>query len=130
MRANVVTITRGRSTASITSRSRDDGDGVPRDADGVPDFRYVATHICDSIKRRLKADGVGTALQGEFGIGLLSFWTVGEKLTVTSTGCGPAHLPDEDAQGRSGIRVGPRRVLFAERGTELSIARSSKASAR
>ena len=22
---------------------------------GVPDFKYVATHICDSIKRRLKA---------------------------------------------------------------------------
>ncbi|HEX7594941.1 MAG TPA: hypothetical protein VF387_01235 [Gemmatimonadaceae bacterium] len=27
---------------------------------------------CDSIKRRLKADGGGAGLQGEFGIGLLS----------------------------------------------------------
>ena len=44
-----------------------------------PDFKYVATHICDSIKRRLRADGSGDGLQGEFGIGLLSFWTVGER---------------------------------------------------
>ena len=59
---------------------KDDGDGLPRDANGLPDFKYVATHICDSIKRRLKADGRGTGLQGEFGIGLLSFWTVGGHL--------------------------------------------------
>ena len=26
---------------------RDDGEGVPRDSEGGPDFRYVATHICD-----------------------------------------------------------------------------------
>ena len=57
---------------------KDDCDGVPRDADGLPDFKYVATHICDSIKRRLKAEGSGAGLQGEFGIGLLSFWTVGD----------------------------------------------------
>ena len=48
-------------------------------------FKYVATHICDSVKRRLKADGAGLGLQGEFGIGLLSFWTVGDTLTMTST---------------------------------------------
>src|SRR5262249_4463957 len=64
---------------------RDDGEGVPRDNAGRPDFRYVATHICDSVKRRLKADGT-SGLQGEFGIGLLSFWTVGDELSITSTG--------------------------------------------
>ena len=54
---------------------------VPRDGEGRPDFRYVATHICDSVKRRLKAEGT-SGLQGEFGIGLLSFWTVGDELTM------------------------------------------------
>jgi HSP90 family molecular chaperone len=34
----------------------------------------------------LKADGNSTGLQGEFGIGLLSFWTVGDNLTTVSTG--------------------------------------------
>src|SRR5688572_4862654 len=75
-RAATVTITRGREHGEHYLSIRDDGVGVPRDRDGVPDFKYVATHICDSIKRRLKADGGGAGLQGEFGIGLLSFWTV------------------------------------------------------
>ena len=45
------------STAKHYLAILDDGDGVPRDANGLPDFRYVATHICDSVKRRLKSDG-------------------------------------------------------------------------
>jgi len=32
---------------------KDENDGVPRDAGGLPDFKYVATPIRDSIKRRL-----------------------------------------------------------------------------
>src|SRR4029450_8851003 len=84
-KASFVVITRGREHGRQFLAVRDDGEGVPRDADGRPDFHYVATHICDSIKRRLKAGGAA-GLQGEFGIGLLSFWTVGEELTMTSTG--------------------------------------------
>ena len=84
-KAHTVTITRGREHGRSFLAIRDDGEGVPRDGEGRPDFRYVATHICDSVKRRLKANG-SAGLQGEFGIGLLSFWTVGEELTMTSTG--------------------------------------------
>src|SRR6266849_8869232 len=62
-KARTVTITRGRENGRHFLAIRDDGDGVPRDSDGRPDFRYVATHICDSIKRRLKADG-SSGLQG------------------------------------------------------------------
>ena len=83
--ARKITITRGREHGEHYLAIRDDGDGVPRDADGIPDFRYVATHICDSVKRRLKSQGTGAGIQGEFGIGLLSFWTVGERLVMTST---------------------------------------------
>lgn len=49
--AKTITISAARSTARYLA-IRDDGDGVPRDPDGLPDFKYVATHICDSIKRR------------------------------------------------------------------------------
>ncbi len=28
---------------------------MPRNEEGLPDFKYVATHICDSIKRRLES---------------------------------------------------------------------------
>jgi len=70
--AKTITITRGKEQGAHYLAIKDDGDGVPRDDNGLPDFKYVATHICDSIKRRLKADGNGSGLQGEFGIGLLT----------------------------------------------------------
>ena len=47
-----MTITRGREHRRHFLSIRDDGEGEPRDNAGRPDFRYVATHICDSVKRR------------------------------------------------------------------------------
>src|SRR6266446_9409643 len=119
--AKTVTITRGRDHGAHYLAIKDDGNGVPRDADGLPDFKYVATHICDSIKRRLKAGGNGSGLQGEFGIGLLSFWTVGDSLTMTSTGTDQRAYQMTMSKGDSRYEVSPRRVLFAEKGTELKI---------
>lgn len=120
-RAKTVTITRGREHGEHYLSIRDDGAGVPRDADGHPDFKYVATHICDSIKRRLKADGGGAGLQGEFGIGLLSFWTVGETLTMVSTGADQRAYQMTMSKGDPSFTTSARRALFAERGTELKI---------
>ena len=74
--AKTIVITRGKEKGQHYLRVKDDGEGVRKNADGEPDFHYVATHVCDSVKRRLKAQGT-KGLQGEFGIGLLSFWTVG-----------------------------------------------------
>jgi hypothetical protein len=119
--AKTITITRGREHGAHYLAIKDDGDGVPRDPEGLPDFKYVATHICDSIKRHLKADGNGTGLQGEFGIGLLSFWTVGERLTMISTGADQRAHQMTMSKGDSRYEVSPRRVLFAEKGTELKI---------
>src|SRR6202051_3763631 len=119
--AKTITITRGKEHHAHYLALKDDGEGVPRDADGLPDFKYVATHICDSIKRRLKADGNGSGLQGEFGIGLLSFWTVGDTLTMTSTGTDQKAYQMTMSKGDSRYEVSPRRVLFAEKGTELKI---------
>jgi hypothetical protein len=120
-KARTVTITRGRESGHHFLAIRDDGDGVPRDSEGRPDFRYVATHICDSVKRRLKAGGT-TALQGEFGIGLLSFWTVGDELTMTSTGADQRAYQMVMRKGDPGYAVTPRRALFGEAGTEVRIA--------
>ena len=119
--AKTITITRGKEHGAHYLAIKDDGDGVPRDADGLPDFKYVATHICDSIKRRLKADGNGSGLQGEFGIGLLSFWTVGDMLTMTSTGADQKAYQMTMSKGDSRYEVSPKRLLFAEKGTELRI---------
>src|SRR5215471_11180340 len=120
-KARSITVTRGREHGRHFLAIRDDGEGVPRDADGRPDFHYVATHICDSIKRRLKAGGA-TGLQGEFGIGLLSFWTMGEELTMTSTGADQRAYQMIMRKGDPGYTVNPRRSLFGEGGTEVRIA--------
>src|SRR5438876_1913239 len=61
--AKTVTITRGREHGAHYLSIKDDGDGVPHDEGGRPNFKYVATHICDSIKRQLKAEGIGNSLQ-------------------------------------------------------------------
>lgn len=120
-KATTVTITRGREHNEPYLTIRDDGNGVPRDAEGKPDFKYVATHICDSIKRRMKADGAGAGLQGEFGIGLLSFWTVGDTLSMTSMGADQRAYQMTMSKGDPRFDVTVRRTLFGERGTELKI---------
>jgi hypothetical protein len=119
--AKTVAITRGRKHGEHYLTVKDDGDGVPLDPNGLPDFRYVATHICDSIKQRLKAEGAGGGLQGEFGIGLMSFWTVGDTLTMTSSGADRRVYQMVMSKGDPRYTVNPRRVLFSEPGTELKI---------
>lgn len=121
-RATNVTIVRGRSEGRHYLEIRDNGQGIPRDPDGRPDFRYVATHICDSVKRRLKVEGA-RGLQGEFGIGLLSFWTLGEELTLTSTGADDRAWQMVMRKGNPSYAVKAKRALFTEPGTQLRIAR-------
>jgi hypothetical protein len=120
-RATNITIVRGRSEGRHFLEVRDNGQGIPRDAGGRPDFRYVATHICDSVKRRLKVEGAA-GLQGEFGIGLLSFWTLGEELALTSTGADDRAWQMIMRKGDPGYAVKAKRTLFTEPGTNLRIA--------
>jgi hypothetical protein len=119
--AQNIVITRGREQGEHYLKVTDDGDGLPRDANGLPDFKYVATHICDSIKRHLKSNGDGKGIQGEFGIGLLSFWTVGDTLSMTSKGADQRAYQMTMHRGDPRYAVSARRALFAEQGTELRI---------
>src|SRR5512134_1120722 len=118
--ARHVTITRGREQGEHYLLISDDGDGIPRDDLGVPDFRYVATHICDSIKRRLKGQGA-QGIQGEFGIGLLSFWTVGDELLLTSPGSDGRVYQMRMRKGDPNYTVSQRHLLFGQKGAELKI---------
>lgn len=119
-RAQSITIIRGREQGELYLKLIDDGDGVPLDDQGLPNFRYVATHICDSLKMRLKKQGV-EGIQGEFGIGLLSFWTVGERLIMSSAGADGRTYQMEMSKGKSGYSLSQRRSLFSHPGTELMI---------
>lgn len=118
--ARNITITRGRERGEHYLEIVDDGRGVPRDENGAPDFRFVATHICDSLKRRLKAEGA-RGIQGEFGIGLLSFWTVGEELAMSCAGADGRMYEMRMRRHDPGYSVVRRAALLAEPGTRLKI---------
>ena len=118
--ATKVHIFRGKKNGQSYLRIVDNGNGIPKDESGIPDFKYVATHICNSIKRHLKARGA-QGIQGEFGIGLLSFWTVGEQLTLRSADqSGHVHQMIM-RRSEPGYEISKSRALLAESGTELIV---------
>ena len=119
-RAKAIVITRGKEKGQHYLRVKDDGEGVCKNADGEPDFHYVATHVCDSVKRHLKAQGMG-GLQGEFGIGLLSFWTLGEDLLLSCAGNDGRAYQMHLRKGEPSYRITQRPVLFTDPGTEVQI---------
>jgi hypothetical protein len=118
--ARNVTIMRGKEKGSYYLKIIDDGKGVPQTESGIPDFKYVATHICDSIKKRLKNEGV-QGLQGEFGIGLLSFWTVGEHLSLLCSGCDGVTYEMSMEKDAPGYAIRKRGHLLPIEGTTLKI---------
>jgi hypothetical protein len=118
--AGTIVITRGKERGEHFLRIADDGDGITRDVGGLPDFHYVATHICDSLKRRLRHEE-RAGVQGEFGIGLLSFWTLGEKLILTSAGADGRTYEMHMGKGDPRYTIVERRRLFPEKGTEVAI---------
>ncbi|MBW2366637.1 MAG: hypothetical protein JRH15_01995 [Deltaproteobacteria bacterium] len=115
-----IVISRGKKKGEFYLKVSDDGDGIPKDQDGLPNFRYVATHICDSIKRQLKAKGE-PGIQGEFGIGLLSFWTIGLNLRITSCGDDVNTYEMSMAKDSQDFEVYKKRVMFPFKGTELTV---------
>ncbi len=112
-KAKNITIVRGRLKKETYLKIIDDGEGID-------DFKYVATHIGDSIKRKLKKQGA-TGIQGEFGIGLLSFWTVGEEISITSTGKSGEAKRIKLIKNNPGYQIRDVPSLFSPTGTELVI---------
>jgi len=119
-RAKQIIIVRGKKKGAFYLKISDDGEGITRDAQGLPDFRRVATHICDSIKRQFKLEGA-TGIQGEFGIGLLSFWTLGLNLSMTC--CGDDGKPYQMAMAKDSpdFAISKKRILLPFKGTDLMI---------
>ena len=118
--AKQIVIVRGKKKGEFYIKVSDDGEGIPRNAQGLPDFRRVATHICDSIKRQFKSERA-EGIQGEFGIGLLSFWTVGHNLRMTSCGADGKTYEMTMAKDSPTFTVTKKRVLLPSKGTDLTI---------
>ena len=119
-RADKIVIVRGKKQGRFYLKVSDDGQGISRNDQGLPDFRRVATHICDSIKRQFKADDA-SGIQGEFGIGLLSFWTVGQGLQMTCCGADGKTYEMTMAKDSPDFSVRKKRVLLPFKGTDLTI---------
>ena len=118
--ATHVRITRRRSQGDLFLEVVDDGRGVKPDASGSPDFERIATHLCDSMKRYLDAPQ-RRGVHGEFGIGLLSFWALGEELRMTSGG---GDVPLHElclARGRREYTIRPVRGRLATGGTRVVV---------
>ena len=119
-RAKQIVIVRGKKKGAFYLKISDDGEGIPRDEQGLPDFRRVATHICDSIKKQFKSEGA-KGIQGEFGIGLLSFWTVGQNLSVSCCGADGNSYQMTMAKDSPDFAVSKQRILLPIQGTDLMI---------
>jgi hypothetical protein len=119
-RAKQIVIVRGKKKGEFYLKISDDGEGIARDNKGLPDFRRVATHICDSIKRQFKSEGL-SGIQGEFGIGLLSFWTVGQNLSMISCGDDGNTYEMTMTKDSPDFAITKKRVLLPFQGTDLMI---------
>ena len=118
--AKRIDIIKGKEKRNHFLRIIDDGHGIRLNADGIPDFKYVATHICDSLKRQLKEKG-DESLQGEFGIGLLGFWALGDKMTISSNDDSGGVWQMTMLRGESGYHIEEKPVLMTTPGTEITI---------
>jgi hypothetical protein len=118
--AELIEITRRRLKGQVYLEVADNGRGITLHTDGEPDFARIATHVCDSMKRHLAAaDRRG--VHGEFGIGLLSFWSLGESLRMISAGSQGTLLEIELRTGQKNYVIRPVRGGLALGGTRVIV---------
>jgi hypothetical protein len=85
-RARTIRVTRVRERGAPCLRIWDDGEGVIPDMERVEALRYIATHIGHSRKRDLSPqERLALLTQGQYGIGLLGFWSLGERLEMRTS---------------------------------------------
>jgi hypothetical protein len=80
-----VRVTRVRLKSVPCLRIHDDGDGVIPELPRPEALKYIATHIGHSRKRHLSPqERLELMTQGQYGIGLLGFWSLGAQLDIRS----------------------------------------------
>ncbi len=119
-KARQIQITRRRHKGQVFLEIADDGAGIGVDAEGDPDFARIATHVCDSMKRHL-AGGDHQGIHGEFGIGLLSFWSLGQSLRMISSGTHGVVMEMELQAGKKDYVIRPVRGQLAVGGTRVVV---------
>lgn len=122
--ARHIRITRVREKGHACLKIWDDGEGVIPELDRPDALRYIATHIGHSRKRSLSpSERLTLMTQGQYGIGLLGFWSLGEMLEIRSS------FPDQKPyrlvlyRDRDHFKIEPLRgkLAFEERFTEVVV---------
>ena len=81
--ATQIEIVRFRKKGLACLEIRDDGEGVIPELPGDEALKYLATHIGHSRKRSLTPrERLELMTQGQYGIGLLGFWSLGQRLEI------------------------------------------------
>jgi hypothetical protein len=123
--ARSIRLTRVRERGVPMMKIVDDGEGVIPELDRAEALRYIATHVGHSRKRSLSpAQRLQLMTQGQYGIGLLGFWSLGEMLEIRTS------LPGQRAhrlvlyRDRSDYLIEPLRgrLPFDELYTEVVVA--------
>jgi Histidine kinase-, DNA gyrase B-, and HSP90-like ATPase len=100
--ARTIRIVRRREKGRACLVIWDDGEGVIPELDRPEALRFIATHVGHSRKRSLTPQQrLELLTQGQYGIGLLGFWSLGEVLEMRTS------LPGQRPH---------RLVLFRDRG--------------
>ncbi|MFM9197229.1 MAG: ATP-binding protein [Planctomycetia bacterium] len=118
--ARHVRILRRRHKGQVQLEVSDDGRGVAADESGAADFERIATHLCDSMKRHLDARQK-RGVHGEFGIGLLSFWSLGDELRMISGAAGGPLRELHLTRGKRHYTIRPARGRLATGGTRVIV---------
>jgi hypothetical protein len=123
-RADHVRITRFRTRGVSCLKIVDDGEGVIPELGRVEALQYIATHVGHSRKRKLSPqERLQLMTQGQYGIGLLGFWSLGEMLEMRSVvpGQRPERLVLYRDKPTYRIEPVPGRLALDERRTEILV---------
>src|SRR2546422_11201109 len=116
--ARTVTITRVRERGLATLRVLDHGEGVIPELARPEALAYVATHIGHSRKRNLTPEQRRELLlQGQYGIGLLGFWSIGAELEMRSAVAGGEPWALSMWEEKPNFEVAPLRGRLRLEGT-------------
>ena len=122
--ARRIRVLRKREKGFPCLRILDDGEGVIPELDRPEALRYVATHIGHSRKRNLSPEErLQLMTQGQYGIGLLGFWSLGDLLEIRSSVPGQSPHRLVLHRDRPDFEIGPIEApeLFDRRWTEVVV---------
>ena len=123
--ARNIRVTRRRERGLPCLKIFDDGEGVIPEMERPEALKFIATHIGHSRKRSLSPrERLALMTQGQYGIGLLGFWSIGEMLEMRTAVPGQRPFRLVLHRDRADYKIEPLRGRLAldERWTEVVVA--------